>query len=1046
MDFDHRFDKAELEKHLRDVGVPAVDMDELLTRTTNNTRRGTEFSFKPYEMLVGTSVAGSFRYGFRSTLNRKGICIDSTETQTAVWFRFDKELIMFRCFCRLGDSTVVGMCPYEGHWQFGDISPGGIMLNASHIPGSSSPDHEVEAEFCVTARRPPIFSPRLPHCVVVLREPYFDRIGTEADFMEPEVVEQSAGPVRAIGDDRLVVDLALWMTHVFRFKLTRRAYKPLDQDWRRILRNTNAETFATRYLVEGLLSHGLISICEVESLRGGIRIYEETQRVAILEGIFKAGRHSDVRRDVRGELSVARRITPQHTPPHCYRIRRCLVTPTRCLLNPPVNETSNDLLRMFSEHIDQFLRVQFVDDRGDLPVTAETIEDGIIVAQRHYVFLCFGESQGKTRGFWAICEYGDFTVANVLARMGDLSKETVVAKHATRQGLLLSTTRAIELPCKWSLTEMAEVERNGHIFTDGVATCGPNIADLAAKALGYKQLVPSAIQVRIGGGTKGVLSVSVADGIDANHIGRRGSQIKFPSTHQTLSVVKIATYSKATLNRQAIILMECLGVPTKVLVDIFRDEKTAIEGSNADFKDRLAQVAAFPLVKVLDSGFGSDPFIQDLVTVIRCRMLSDLKWKQWIEIPDSAFLMGIADETDSLEEGQIFCQIEPPSKNAQVILGSCTTYRNPCLHPGDMRLAEAVDCARLRHLKNVVVFSTRGSRPLHNMLSGGDLDGDFYTVIWDRRLLLNRDLLHEPMDYTPVTPFRAVPPITVDHTKQHFLNFMFYDVLGQVSNAHMAHADQSGPRSEKCLRIAALASQAVDLPKSGVPVNVAEIPVVEEYPDFMGKEPKSIRLWKKVAPKTYQSERALGQMFRQIGSEPVFEQMERPFWLDPRLQALHIPNKYCGYWSTAARYKAQYEFELVGILRRFSISEAECVVGLLLRSPDTRLRVEKDHDLRIALRETYGELVSAVRERVREYITQNTVSDQETDQRMWALVAYRLTYDPQYHHEVDWSDIDKKLRVEATEEDALVNAPEMTACWSFPWLFDRDLCAQVTTK
>ena len=47
-----------------------------------------------------------------------------------------------------------------------------------------------------------------------------------------------------------------------------------------------------------------------------------------------------------------------------------------------------------------------------------------------------------------------------------------------------------------------------------------------------------------------------------------------------------------------------------------------------------------------------------------------------------------------------------------------------------------------------------------------DRDGDLYTVIWDKRLLLKRDLLHEQMDYTPITPFRAKLPIRVDDTKQ----------------------------------------------------------------------------------------------------------------------------------------------------------------------------------------------------------------------------------------------------------------------------------------
>jgi len=172
-----------------------------------------------------------------------------------------------------------------------------------------------------------------------------------------------------------------------------------------------------------------------------------------------------------------------------------------------------------------------------------------------------------------------------------------------------------------------------------------------------------------------------------------------------------------------------------------------------------------------------------------------------------------------------------------VIEGTCTIYRNPCLHPGDVRLAKAVDRPKLRHLKNVVVFSTRGLRPLPNMLGGGDLDGDFYTVIWDKRLLIDKDFLHTPMDYTPILPHKVSPPVTIEQTKEHFLNFIINDVLGRVCNTHMAYADHPdyGPRSGECLRLAALASQAVDFPKSGVPVPQSKIPSVTQYPDFMGK-------------------------------------------------------------------------------------------------------------------------------------------------------------------------------------------------------------------
>lgn len=42
-------------------------------------------------------------------------------------------------------------------------------------------------------------------------------------------------------------------------------------------------------------------------------------------------------------------------------------------------------------------------------------------------------------------------------------------------------------------------------------------------------------------------------------------------------------------------------------------------------------------------------------------------------------------------------------------------YRHQLIMPGDVRRAFAVDRPELRHLKNVIVFSTKGERDLPNM-------------------------------------------------------------------------------------------------------------------------------------------------------------------------------------------------------------------------------------------------------------------------------------------------------------------------------------------
>ena len=44
----------------------------------------------------------------------------------------------------------------------------------------------------------------------------------------------------------------------------------------------------------------------------------------------------------------------------------------------------------------------------------------------------------------------------------------------------------------------------------------------------------------------------------------------------------------------------------------------------------------------------------------------------------------------------------------EILSGELLVTRNPCLNPGDLRLLNGVDRPELRHLYNVVVFSSKG--------------------------------------------------------------------------------------------------------------------------------------------------------------------------------------------------------------------------------------------------------------------------------------------------------------------------------------------------
>ena len=70
-----------------------------------------------------------------------------------------------------------------------------------------------------------------------------------------------------------------------------------------------------------------------------------------------------------------------------------------------------------------------------------------------------------------------------------------------------------------------------------------------------------------------------------------------------------------------------------------------------------------------------------------------------------------------------------------IVEGDALVTKNPCSHPGDIQKVKAVNIPELRHLYNVIVFSSAGVRPDQHKLSLGDLDGDTYSVLWDEDIV-----------------------------------------------------------------------------------------------------------------------------------------------------------------------------------------------------------------------------------------------------------------------------------------------------------------------
>lgn len=134
----------------------------------------------------------------------------------------------------------------------------------------------------------------------------------------------------------------------------------------------------------------------------------------------------------------------------------------------------------------------------------------------------------------------------------------------------------------------------------------------------------------------------------------------------------------------------------------------------------------FEGLKNVGMDFWDDNFLERALELSLLMDLRDIKYRGRIPVKNGLTLVGVLDETKYLEEGEIFVNAEYEKGVPERIEGRVLITRSPVHHPGDVQMVNAVSVppnSPLRLLKNAVIFSQKGDRPLPSMLSGGDLDG-----------------------------------------------------------------------------------------------------------------------------------------------------------------------------------------------------------------------------------------------------------------------------------------------------------------------------------
>lgn len=157
------------------------------------------------------------------------------------------------------------------------------------------------------------------------------------------------------------------------------------------------------------------------------------------------------------------------------------------------------------------------------------------------------------------------------------------------------------------------------------------------------------------------------------------------------------------------------------------------------------------------------------------------------------------------------------------------------------------------------------------MLSSGDLDGDIFCVIWDRRIV-DQCWNVPAMNYQGKKEQPLTRPVNIDDVKDFFVRYMKNDNLGQIANAHLIHSDREsrGIFSDNTIELAELHSTAVDFAKTGVAAKMPRRLIIRnrenEYPDYMMRH-RSV---------SYKSPNALGLMYRNC-SDKIANEGLRPF-------------------------------------------------------------------------------------------------------------------------------------------------------------------------
>jgi RNA-dependent RNA polymerase len=555
------------------------------------------------------------------------------------------------------------------------------------------------------------------------------------------------------------------------------------------------------------------------------------------------------------------------------------------------------------------------------------LENGIRIGARKYEFVLFSSSQIRRASAWFIdYENSGLSRECILAKIGDVSSVRSPAKYSSIIGLSLSTTFEA-LPLKDHEFEVQDdicSSDKKFIFTDGCGLISFEFAQAISNRLNLNY-VPSAFQIRFRG-FKGMLVRSKIDYGKKAIFRKSMKKFEIPETN-----LEICSFSKAHpcfLNRQIIVLLTSLGVRDVIILDMYQEFLTLVRDCSLNRQNALnflnigcpgvSESSRNSLKVLFSNGFfeENDPFLIKGLESYKALSLLQLKTKSRIMVKNGALLKGVSDPSGILQEDEVILQLAQSSnlEPVRTILGNVVVTRNPCLHPGDIRVLKAVSPPEgFEYLVDVIVFSVKGSRDNPSKIAGGDLDGDEYSVYWDPRLM--PDMIFEPMQEIAKSVLDIGHGVSKSDVIQFFLDSIKNASLGIICNAHQGWADHEheGALSFECLDLAVLGSIAVDYPKTGIPAVIDRRYRLESFPDFMENRSKA----------SYASHKVLGKIYRDVCK--LIESKSSKF-LDNSFEGVNpnlVYRGYENYLESAFGTKLSWDSHMFSIMSQNGIKHEE---------------------------------------------------------------------------------------------------------------------------